>query len=101
MCMRQCYMRFAGSSLRAACKAAYCFWKVVVEIDIDNLVVLPTLSVVVKAHILQQHVLTSTLKHAESMRASLSVALVPHDGWLKQYCFHLILPQPQLSHVLL
>ena len=70
MCMRQCYMRFAGSSLRAACKAAYCFWKVVVEIDIDNLVVLPTLSVVVKAHILQQHVLTSTLK-----------ACVPHYLW--------------------
>ena len=75
MCMRQCCMRLAGSNVQAACKATHCFWKVVMEVDINDLVVLPALSVIVKAHILQQYVRTSTLKHAETFRASLSVAL--------------------------
>ena len=73
--MRQCCMKSAGSNVQAARKATHCFWEVVVEVDIDNLVVLPVLSIVVKAHILQQHVRTSALKHAESVHALLSVAL--------------------------
>lgn len=43
------------ASLQVGCERPHCFGKVVVEVDINDLVVLSNLPLIVKANILQQN----------------------------------------------